>query len=172
MNAETTLGAFIRQSPDAIDTAQRLRGKDTVVIDWKPKGDVVPYAFVRSPVQLVSTRLAFAAGAVRRVPVRKANGHFVLEMVTPQDFEAAVSFPRPGWLHMRSQRTLIKYALKKLETGAEPPDHRRRRSAGRVENRRSEGGHLATSASSSIATAWRCGRKSSRRARCSTRSIS
>ena len=46
---------------------------------------------------------------------------FLFEMITPQEFETAVAFPRPGWSHMRSERTLIKYALKQLEGGGERP---------------------------------------------------
>jgi hypothetical protein len=51
----------------------------------------------------------------------KRTGTYVFEMITPQEFEAAVAFPRPGWAHMRSERTLIKYALKQLEAGCQGP---------------------------------------------------
>ena len=121
MNAETTLATFIRQSPDAIDTAQHLRGKDTVVIAWKPKGDVVPYALYDHQYSWFPLGSHSQPALFAEYHCEKRTGTFVLEMVTPQDFEVAVTFPRPGWLHMRSQRTLIKYALKKLETGADRP---------------------------------------------------
>ena len=44
IDPKSPLSSFIRQSPDATDTGQRLIGKDTVVVDWKPKGAIVPYA--------------------------------------------------------------------------------------------------------------------------------
>lgn len=121
MNAETTLATFIRQSPDAIDTAQRLRGKDTVVIDWKPKNDVVKYALYDHQYSWFPHGSHSQPALFAEYYCEKKTGTFLLEMITPQSFETAVSFPRPGWMHMRSVHALVKYALKQLETASDRP---------------------------------------------------
>src|SRR5690349_14625619 len=41
---DAPMATFIRQSPDAVDVSQRMAGKDAVVVDWKPKDAIVPYA--------------------------------------------------------------------------------------------------------------------------------
>jgi hypothetical protein len=115
------LSTFIRQSPDAIDTRISLRGRGTVVVDWKPKEAMVPYALYDHQYSWFPPGSHSQPALFAEFRCEKKMGLFVLEMITPQDFETAVAFRRPGWQHMRSERTLIKYALKKLDTGGERP---------------------------------------------------
>jgi hypothetical protein len=121
IDAKAPLTTFIRQSPDAVDTGQRLIGKDTVVVDWKPKGAVVPYALYDHQYSWYPEGSHTQPALCAEYHCEKRTGNFVFEMITQQGFEVAVSFPRPGWLHTRSERTLIKYALKQLEAGGEQP---------------------------------------------------
>ncbi len=121
IDAQAPVSTFIRQSPDAMDTGQRLQGKGTVVVDWKPKSAVVPYALYEHEYSWFPPGSHSQPALFAEFQCEKKTGNFVFEMITPQGFETAVAFPRPGWTHMRSERTLIKYALKKLETAAERP---------------------------------------------------
>jgi hypothetical protein len=118
---DAPLTSFTRQSADAIDLSQRLVGKETVVIDWKPKNAIVPYALYDHQYSWFPPGSHSQPALCAEFQCEKRTGAFVLEMITPQSFETAVAFPRPGWQHMRSQRTLIKYALKKLEHGGDRP---------------------------------------------------
>jgi len=121
LDGETTVETFIRQSPDALDTGRRRRGRDTIVIDWKPKNDVVPYALYDHQYSWLPPGSHSQPALCSEFRCEKRTGTYVFEMITPQEFEAAVAFPRPGWAHMRSERTLIKYALKQLEAGVQGP---------------------------------------------------
>jgi hypothetical protein len=118
---DSPMATFMRQSPDAIDTGQRLVSKDSLVIDWKPKNAIVPYALYDHQYSWFPPGSHSQPALCAEFKCEKRTGSFVLEMITPQTFESAVAFPRPGWQHMRSQKTLIKYALKKLENGGERP---------------------------------------------------
>jgi hypothetical protein len=121
LEGDTTLSTFIRQSPDATDTARRLRGRSAIAIDWKPRNPVVRYALYDHQFSWLPSGSHSQPALCAEFVCEKRTGNFVLEMISPQTFEAAVAFPRPGWSHMRSERTLIKYALKKLEGGGEGP---------------------------------------------------
>jgi hypothetical protein len=112
------LATFIRQSPDAVDTGQRFLGRSTVEVAWKPKEPVVPYALYDHQYSWFPPGSHSQPALFAEFRCDKKMGNFVFEMITPQAFETAVAFPRPGWQHMRSERTLIKYALKKLDAGA------------------------------------------------------
>ncbi len=121
LDGETTVETFIRQSADAIDTGRRRSGKDGIVIDWKPKNAVVPYALYDHQYSWFPPGSHSQPALCSEFQCEKRTGMFLFEMITPQEFETAVAFPRPGWSHMRSERTLIKYALKQLDGGGERP---------------------------------------------------
>jgi len=115
IDAQSPLTSFIRQSPDAIDVRQSLQGKGAVAVEWKPKDAVVPYALYDHQYSWFAPGSHSQPALFAEYQCDKKTGNFVLEMITTQGFETAVAFPRPGWLHMRSERTLIKFALKQLE---------------------------------------------------------
>jgi hypothetical protein len=121
VDGAATLESFVRQTPDANDLGRRRRNRDSVVIDWAPKNPVVPYALYDHQYSWFPPGSHSQPALCSEFHCEKRTGTFVLEMITPQAFEAAVAFPRPGWAHMRSERTLIKYALKQLEAGGEGP---------------------------------------------------
>jgi hypothetical protein len=121
LDGETTLESFLRQSSDAVDTGRRRSGRDGIVIDWKPKNAVVPYALYDHQYSWFPPGSHSRPALCSEFRCEKRTGTFLFEMITPQDFEAAVAFPRPGWAHMRSERALVKYALKQLEAGGERP---------------------------------------------------
>jgi len=121
MHPEAALDTFVRHSPDAIEGRRRRRSRDTVVINWKPKDPVVPYALYDHQYSWFPPGSHAQPALCAEFHCEKRTGTFVLEMITRQGFEAAVAFPRPGWIHTRSERTLVKYALKQLERGGERP---------------------------------------------------
>ena len=121
LDKEITLDGFIRQSPDAIETGRRRRGRDTILIDWKPKNAVVPYALYDHQYSWFPPGSHSEPALCSEFRCEKRTGTFLLEMITPQEFEAAVAFPRPGRSHMKSEKNLIKYTLKQLEAGSEGP---------------------------------------------------
>ena len=104
LDKEITLDGFIRQSPDAIETGRRRRSRDTILIDWKPKNAVVPYATDDHQYSWFPPGSHSEPALCSEFRCEKRTGTFVLEMITPQEFEAAVAFPRPGRSHMKSEK--------------------------------------------------------------------
>jgi hypothetical protein len=112
---ETALHDFHRQSFDSAETGRHKLAPDQIVVDWQPKGTVVPYA-------LYDHEFNWSPSGARQEPAFSSEfvcemktGSFMLEFVAPGPFEAAVVFERPRWPMLNNEYRLMKYALKQLE---------------------------------------------------------
>lgn len=111
----TPLEDFRLSSPDASETGRHKRGRDHVVIDWSPRGRVVPYALYDHQYTWSPAGLHAQPAFCSEFRCEMRTGTFVLEILAPAPFEAAVVFERPRWPRLNTERRLMKYALKQLE---------------------------------------------------------
>lgn len=121
VDPEIALDVFALDSPDGQEIGRRRRGRDTIVVDWEPRQRIIPYA-------LYEHQHSWWPGGPKGQPAlctefccETRTGTFVLEIVAEGAFDAAVAFERPRWPPLRTERSLVKYALKQLEAGAERP---------------------------------------------------
>jgi hypothetical protein len=118
VDAETTLDDFGLQSADSIEVGRRRRGRGAIVIDWKPRGRVVPFALYEHHYSWFPAGSHAQPALCSEFLCEAKTGSFVLQVITPETFEAAVVFERPRWPLLNTERSLIKYALRQLEAEA------------------------------------------------------
>jgi hypothetical protein len=117
----TSVDELAWKSFDAREISRRLRGDDCIVIEWEPKEPVVPFALYEHE-YICSPRGAYSSSALHAdVRCEVKTGLLQFEIVTPNEFEAAVVFERPGMRRISSERKLIKYALRQLHASGERP---------------------------------------------------
>ena len=119
LEGETTFESLRFHSPDAVEVSRRRVGRRAAAIVWEPRTRPTPYALYEhqyswSPPGSYEQLAVFA-----EVEFEVRTGVFVLEMITPQAFEAAVVFERPRWTLLNTERRLARYALKQLDGDAE-----------------------------------------------------
>lgn len=115
----TPLEDFLRRSPDSAETHRRKRGRDQVVVDWVPRARVIPYALYDHQYSWSPAGSHAQPAFCSEFQCEMRTGTFVLEIVAPGAFEAAVMFERPRWPRLNTERRLMKYALKQLEGDAQ-----------------------------------------------------
>jgi hypothetical protein len=113
------LESFVFQSPDAVEVGRRKLGRNAIVATWEPRTRVTPYAIYDHQFSWFPSGSHSQPALSTEFHCDQKTGTFMFEMITPESFEAAVVFERPRWPLLNSEKQLIKYALTKLETGAE-----------------------------------------------------
>ncbi|MGH9311917.1 MAG: hypothetical protein ACRD09_10565 [Vicinamibacterales bacterium] len=108
-------------SPDAMQVAREDRKDGSVVIFWQPRAEIIPYALYTHQDTWVPPTMYKQAAIFAEYRGEGRTGAAVTEIVTPMTFEAAVVFERPRWPRLTSERTLVKYALDRLQENAERP---------------------------------------------------
>ena len=115
----------------------------TIMTTRRATEEMNPVALLPSPlresvaVAVASVALRQADWTVERIgaadgPTREAaisvditcehrTGVLGIQAVTPAAFESAVVFKRPRWRELRTEHSLMKEALRQLESGAEKP---------------------------------------------------
>lgn len=122
VDAETTVDDFGLQSPDAIETGRRRIGRRDIVVSWQPRTRITPYALYDHQYSWLPAGSQAQPALCSEFLCELKTGSFALQVITPETFEAAVVFERPRWPLLKSERTLIKYALRQLQAeGAGQP---------------------------------------------------
>lgn len=106
-------------SPDAIELHRISTRKGTQVC-WLPREPIVPYALYTHQHGWMSPGQRAQAVLYNEFRCEMRTGTVDLEIVGQSRFEAAVAFKRPRWRRLTTERSLIKYALRQLESGGEP----------------------------------------------------
>jgi hypothetical protein len=117
------------ESPDALEIA-RVTRNGTMLIAWKPREAVTPYALYSHQYSWRPSGNYAQPAQYTEVACEMKTGALVLEMITPATFETAVVFKRPRWRRLASERSVMQYALRALDSneGERPAitDHGRR----------------------------------------------
>jgi hypothetical protein len=117
MAAAAAHGGFIDGSPDAREIARRQRGKGPVVLHWEPIEPVTPYALYSHQCTWTPSSSYELTALCTECRCDKPTGILGLEIVTPGTVETVVAFKTPRWQSLRSERSVVKYALRQLEAG-------------------------------------------------------
>ena len=112
----TAMEDFLRRSPDSAESRRRRRGREHIVVDWVPRSPVTPYALYDHQYTWSPSGSHAQPAFCSEFQCEMKTGTFVLEIVAPGAFETAVVFERPRWPRLTSERKLMKYALKQMET--------------------------------------------------------
>lgn len=121
VDPEVAVEYFALDSPDGKELGRRRRGRDTIVVDWEPRERVIPYALYEHQHSWFPGLAIGQPALCTEFCCETRTGTFVLEIVAEGGFDAAVAFERPRWRPLRTERSLIKYALRQLESGGERP---------------------------------------------------
>jgi hypothetical protein len=121
VSADSPLADFYWKSDDAKEVGRRRRGRDTIVIDWRPREPVVPYALHHHEFSWSPSGSHGSPALCTELRCEMKTGLFQCDIVAQQDFENAVVFERPSWWVLSNERKLIKYALKQLDEQGERP---------------------------------------------------
>jgi hypothetical protein len=119
IDPDTPLEGFLRRSPDSSETRRRKRGRDQIIVDWSPRGRVIPYGLYDHQYSWSPAESHSEPAFCSEFQCELKTGTFVLEIVAPAPFEAAVVFERPRWPLLNTERRLMKYALKRLDSQAQ-----------------------------------------------------
>ena len=107
-------------SPDARGL-ERKSTADAAFVYWTPRVPVVPYALYPHSIRWVAPGPTREPAIYTDVHCEVRTGVLGVEIVTPAMFEAAVVFKRPRWRRLTTEASLMKHALKQLESGGEKP---------------------------------------------------
>lgn len=108
------------ESPDARGLERQSSG-DAAFVYWTPRTAVVPYALYDHQLRWTSLGATREPSVYTDVHCETRTGILAVEMVTPATFEAAVVFKRPRWRNLATEHSLMKHALKQLESGGQKP---------------------------------------------------
>lgn len=121
VTSDAEVDKFSWRSQDATEVGRRRRGRDTIVIDWQPRGPIVPFALYEHQYSWFPEGTLKTLTVCTELRCEMKTGLFQCEIIAPHEFEAAVVFERPRWRSLNSERKVIKYALKLLEGPSERP---------------------------------------------------
>lgn len=129
IDPDSALEILFYDSPDAVEVGRKRRGAHTLQISWMPKDPVVRYAMYRHEDSWMHPASHKCAAVAAHYRCDMKTGMFAIEFVTPGLFEAGVAFRRPRWRRLRTERSLIKYAMAQLHV--ENPAHPRLEDGGK-----------------------------------------
>jgi hypothetical protein len=112
---DTELANFVWTSNDAREVSRRQR-RGTIVIGWEPRDPIVTCALYEHEYRWLAPGSHAASALCTEVGCELKTGIFRFEIVGPHEFEAAIAFERPRWRPVNTERKLVKYALKRLQT--------------------------------------------------------
>jgi hypothetical protein len=116
----------IHESSDALEIGRR-RIKGGTCVYWKPREPIVPYALHLHQRTWSAPAWDTKDMLCTELRCRMRTGIIALEMAAPMVFQAAVAFRRPRWRRLRTERSLVKYALRQLEGAGSRPGIRENR---------------------------------------------
>lgn len=109
------LDTFIWRSEDGIEIGRKMSGREAVVIDWRPRDPVVPYAMYEHEYSWRPTGSHASPALFTEVQCELKTGWFQFAIEAADEFETGVVFERPRWRALNTERKLVKYALKLLD---------------------------------------------------------
>jgi hypothetical protein len=121
LDAATSYENFRAHSSDSVEVGRRRIGRTGATIYWQPKSQISRYGLYEHQCSWVLAGSYSEPAVCAEFQCDTKTGLFVFEMLTPQGFDAALIFERPRWPLLNSERKLVKYALKQLESGVERP---------------------------------------------------
>ena len=108
------------ESPDT-KGFERKTGPRDAYLYWSPQKPIVPYAIYPHQLRWQSPGPTREAAISVDITCEHRTGVLGIQAVTPAAFESAVVFKRPRWRELRTEHSLMKEALRQLESGAEKP---------------------------------------------------
>ena len=108
------------ESSDARGLARRSNPNGTYVY-WTPRAEVVPYALYPHQLRWTTPGPTREPAVYTDLFCETRTGLLSLQIVTPATFETAVIFKRPRWRQLATESSLMKHALKQLESGGDKP---------------------------------------------------
>jgi hypothetical protein len=107
-------------SPDAVEIGRERRA-GAVLVSWRPRTPIIPYGIYMHEYVWHPPGTHARPALYSQIRCDMRTGMLVLEMLTPGTFETAVVFRRPRWPRLTTERSLIKYALRRLAVAGERP---------------------------------------------------
>jgi hypothetical protein len=104
------LDSVIHESPDARELGRRRHGEGTLVY-WEPRENPVRYAAYFHKRSWSSPGWEGKASLYTEIRCEMRTGVQTLEVVAPVRFDTALAFKRPRWRVLKTERSLVKYAL-------------------------------------------------------------
>ena len=105
------LEVLFYDSPDAVEVARRRRNATSLLIDWMPRQPVTRYALYRHEDTWIAPDTQKKAAVSAQFTCDMKTGSFIVEFITPGQFEAGIAFRSPKWRRFRTERSLMKRAL-------------------------------------------------------------
>jgi hypothetical protein len=102
-------------SPDSTEVG-RTRCRSGIQVYWVPREPVVPYALYAHESGWSSPGWFAEAAMYTELRCETRTGMMHLEFATPNRIEIAIAFKRPRWRHLKTERSLVKYALTESES--------------------------------------------------------
>jgi hypothetical protein len=112
--------AVMYESADARGL-ERKSSAEAAYVYWTPRGAVTPYAVYDHQLRWTSPGPTREPAIYTDIHCETRTGILAVELVTPAMFEAAVVFKRPRWRSLATEQSLMKHALKQLESGGAKP---------------------------------------------------
>ncbi len=112
--------AVMYESADARGL-ERKSSAEAAYVYWTPRGAVTPYAVYDHQLRWTSPGPTREPAIYTDIHCETRTGILAVEIVTPAMFEAAIVFKRPRWRSLTTEQSLMKQALKQLESGGAKP---------------------------------------------------
>lgn len=107
-------------SPDAVEIGRERRGS-AVLVRWRPRSLIIPYGIYMHEYVWHPPGTYGGPALYTEIPCDMRTGMLVFEMLTPGTFQTAIVFRRPRWPRLTTERSLVKYALRRLDAAGERP---------------------------------------------------
>jgi hypothetical protein len=111
---------LIHTSPDARELHRTSTPTGTLVY-WMPREPVVPYALYLHQHGWSAAASPVDAASFTEFRCDMRTGVVDVEIVTPGKFGVAVAFKRPRWRRLATEQSLVKYALRQLQSECDRP---------------------------------------------------
>lgn len=108
------------ESADSRDVGLRSMGKNTRVY-WTPRAPIVKYAVYTHERSWMAPANDVRDVLCTDLVCRHKVASMTIEIVAPATYQAAISFKRPRWHSLATERQQMKYALAQLENGRQRP---------------------------------------------------
>jgi hypothetical protein len=118
IDPDADLNGISIASPDSTELA-RTRCRSGMQVCWTPRESIIPYALYTHECRWSAPGWCVESAVYSELRCDTRTGTMILEIATPGPIETAISFKRPRWRHMTTERSLVKYAL----AGSESHQH-------------------------------------------------
>ena len=120
IDPDTDRESSIMVSPDAMDIGRRPVKSGTCVY-WSPREPIVRYAAYMHQRSWSSPADDVRDVLYTEVHCQMRTGIMALEIIAPTAFQTAVAFKEPKWRRVGTERRLMKYALRQIDTARSRP---------------------------------------------------